>query len=117
MTPAEIDAQRERANELAYELLDSVARDAEDDPDYEASPRSVSGMYYAAAIARALAEAVAQEREACARVCEERRATCCEDQCEKCGMGNFPVPTFFDKRGRELSNDIAKWRVSWRGAK
>jgi hypothetical protein len=45
------------------------------------------------AIARALAEAVAQEREACARVCEERRATCCEENkgyehpdepCERC---------------------------------
>lgn len=33
-----------------------------------------------------------------------------EDQCEKCAQGNLPTPTFFDKRGRELSGDPFHWR-------
>lgn len=34
----------------------------------------------------------------------------CEDECEKCGQGNFPVPVYFDKRGRQLSSDPTDWR-------
>ncbi len=34
----------------------------------------------------------------------------CEDECDKCDAGNFPVPTYFDKRGRELFGDPAGWR-------
>ena len=35
-----------------------------------------------------------------------------EIECEKCGLGNFPVPAYFDKRGRPLSGDCRAWRVS-----
>ncbi len=33
-----------------------------------------------------------------------------EDECEKCGAGNFTVPVYYDRRGRPLSGDSERWR-------
>ena len=66
MTPAEIDAQRfiEAAKDLATDIVADVRHDG-----LWTEVQAIEKVGWI--IARALAEAVAQEREACAALCEE----------------------------------------------